>query len=173
MKNIVLVTLLTAMTSSLCYAFTDDIEKLVEKKVKDERNWMPNSYEFQKKEALEYITRENLSLSSDLWEAKMNVLLQESTVLVDKTIAEKSQDPKKRAEYKKIYALSNEKLKELEKNRDQKVCPAIKYAFSYYVFQKANQRFTRLSALQRSRDNLEDLLKDYDYSPCLKELEIL
>lgn len=166
-----LILLLTGITSTICYAFPDDIEKLVQKKVKDERNWMSNNYEFRKKNLSEYYTNENLSLSSDLREAKMNVLFQESTVSVNKTIAEKSQDPKKRAEYKKMYEVSNKKLKELEQIHNEKVCPAVKYAFSYYVFQKANQRFARLSSLQISRDNLEDLLRDYDYSPCIKELE--
>jgi hypothetical protein len=44
-----LILFLTGITSSACYAFPDDIEKLVEKKVKDERNWVDNYYDFREK----------------------------------------------------------------------------------------------------------------------------
>ncbi len=100
----------------------------------------------------------------------MNASLQKTRVMVDKTIAEKSKDPKKRAEYKKIYAVSSEELKELEKIRDEKVCPAIKFSFSYYVFLKANQRFSNLSDIQNSRKKLEDQVSENNYLPCIKEL---
>lgn len=50
----------------------------------------------------EYYTSENLNLDLDLFEARMNASLQKTRVMVDKTIAEKSKDPKKRAEYKNI-----------------------------------------------------------------------
>ena len=165
-----LILFLTGITSSLCYAFPDDIEKLVEKKVKDERNWVDNYYDFRKKNFSEYYTSENLNLDLDLFEARMNASLQKTRVMVDKTIAEKSKDPKKRAEYKKIYAVSSEELKELEKIRDEKVCPAIKFSFSYYVFLKANQRFSNLSDIQNSRKKLEDQVSENNYLPCIKEL---
>lgn len=163
----------TALASSICYAFPDDIEKLVEKKVKDERNWVANIYDFRKKEVFEYMKEENLNLDLELFKAKQDVSLQSMRVMVEKRIAENSQDPKERAEYKKVYAVSSEKLKELEKIRDEQICPAVKYAFSYYVYQKANQRFVRLSDLQRSRNKLEELLNDNDYSKCIKELEVV
>lgn len=165
-----LILFLTGITSSLCYAFPDDIEKLVEKKVKDERNWVDNYYDFREKNFSEYYTSENLNLDLDLFEARMNASLQKTRVMVDKTIAEKSKDPKKRAEYKKIYAVSSEELKELEKIRDEKVCPAIKFSFSYYVFLKANQRFSNLSDIQNSRKKLEDQVSENNYLPCIKEL---
>lgn len=165
-----LILFLTGITSSLCYAFPDDIEKLVEKKVKDERNWVDNYYDFREKKFSEYYTSENLNLDLDLFEARMNASLQKTRVMVDKTIAEKSKDPKKRAEYKKIYAVSSEELKELEKIRDEKVCPAIKFSFSYYVFLKANQRFSNLSDIQNSRKKLEDQVSENNYLPCIKEL---
>lgn len=165
-----LILFLTGITSSLCYALPDDIEKLVEKKVKDERNWVDNYYDFREKNFSEYYTSENLNLDLDLFEARMNASLQKTRVMVDKTIAEKSKDPKKRAEYKKIYAVSSEELKELEKIRDEKVCPAIKFSFSYYVFLKANQRFSNLSDIQNSRKKLEDQVSENNYLPCIKEL---
>lgn len=165
-----LILFLTGITSSLCYALPDDIEKLVEKKVKDERNWVDNYYDFREKNFSEYYTSENLNLDLDLFKARMDASLQKTRVMVDKAIAEKSKDPKKRAEYKKIYAVSSEELKELEKIRDEKVCPAIKFSFSYYVFLKANQRFSNLSDIQNSRKKLEDQVSENNYLPCIKEL---
>lgn len=163
------IVLFCGLIATSAFALPDDIEKIVGKKVNDERNWVRSNVEFAQKNH-ELITHENYGLNVDLMGLKLDFQMQNIVVSTDKTIAEKGKTLEIRNEYKNKLKLDNLKLVEIQSKIDGILCPNLELSLALYIHQKANPRFSNLSSLKVERIRLEDAVTDVNYTECLNNI---
>ncbi|WP_111859272.1 hypothetical protein [Acinetobacter sp. CFCC 10889] len=164
-----IIVLLCGLIATQTFALPDDIEKIVVKKVNDERNWVASKLEFAQKNH-ELITHENYGLSVDLMGYKLDLAMQKVVVSTDKAIAEKGKTLEIRNEYKDKLKRDNLKLAEIKSKIDEILCPNLELSLALYIHQKANPKFSNLSSLQVERTRLESAVEDVDYKKCLTNI---